>query len=116
MLPLITLIWFQRRELYCIPASGPQGPAVAMARGALMDRLDLSSPDAAAQLAELAEATAMPRAEIAAAVLTEPGSGIPPGSGAGLAGGVPAKTGSARLLAQAGAGPGPHGGGTGRNP
>src|SRR5689334_9108651 len=103
MLRLITIIELQRRELDRIRASVAEDSVVAMARGALMERLGLSSADAAAQLAELAEATAMPRAEIAAAVLTEPGSGIPPGSGAGLAGAVPAKTGSARLLAEAAA-------------
>jgi serine phosphatase RsbU (regulator of sigma subunit)/PAS domain-containing protein len=103
MLRLITIIELQRRELDRIRASVAEDSVVAMARGALMERLGLSSADAAAQLAELAEATTMPRAEIAAAVLAEPGSGIPPGSGPGPAGAVPAKTGSAPLLAEAAA-------------
>jgi serine phosphatase RsbU (regulator of sigma subunit)/PAS domain-containing protein len=101
MLRLITIIELQRRELDRIRASVAEDSVVAMAKGALMERLGLSSADAAAQLAELAEATTMPRAEIAAAVLAEPGSGIPPGSGPGPAGATPAKTGSARLLAEA---------------
>ena len=103
MLRLITVIELQRRELDRIRASVAEDSVVAMARGALMERLGLSSADAAAQLAKLAEATTMPLAEIAAAVLAEPGRGIPPGSGPGPAGVVPAKTGSARLLDEAAA-------------
>ena len=80
MLRLITVIDHQRRELDRIRASVAEESVVAMARGALMERLGLSSAEAAAQLAELAEATAMPLAEMAAAVLAEPGSGIPPGN------------------------------------
>ena len=80
MLRLITVIDHQRRELDRIRASAAQESVVAMARGALMERLGLSSAEAAAQLAELSAATAIPLAEMAAAVLAEPGSGIPPGS------------------------------------
>ena len=101
MLRLITVIDHQRRELDRIRASVAEDSVVAMARGALMERLGLSSADAAAQLAELAEATAMPLADMAAAVLAEPGSGIPPGSEPAEA--VPAKTGPAPLLAEAAA-------------
>jgi PAS domain-containing protein len=47
-----------------------------------MERLGLSSAEAAAQLAELSAATAMSLAEMAAAVLAEPGSVTSPGTGA----------------------------------
>ncbi len=47
-----------------------------MARGALMERLGLSSAEAASQLAELSAATGMPMAEMAAAVLS-PNPGRP---------------------------------------
>src|SRR5689334_10865782 len=50
-----------------------------MARGALMERLGLSSAEAAGQLAELSAATGIPLAEMAAAVLADPGSAAPPG-------------------------------------
>ena len=105
MLRLITVIDHQRRELDRIRASVAGDSVVAMARGALMERLGLSSADAAAQLAELAGATAMPLAEMAAAVLAEPGSGVPPGSGPEPAevGSGPAKTGPEPLLAEAAA-------------
>jgi len=103
MLRLITVIDHQRRELDRIRASVAEDSVVAMAKGALMERLGLSSADAAAQLAELAEATAMPLADMAAAVLADPGSGIPPGNGAEPAETVPAKTGPAPLLAEAAA-------------
>src|SRR6478735_10463683 len=78
MLRLITVIDNQRRELDRIRASAAQESVVAMARGALMERLGLSSAEAAAQLAELSAATAIPLAEMAAAVLAEPIGGIPP--------------------------------------
>jgi serine phosphatase RsbU (regulator of sigma subunit)/PAS domain-containing protein len=81
MLRLITVIDHQRRELDRIHASSAQESVVAMARGALMERLGLSSAEAAAQLAELSAATAIPLAEMAAAVLAEPGSGLPPQPG-----------------------------------
>ena len=78
MLRLITVIDHQRRELDRIRASVAQESVVAMARGALMERLGLSSAEAAAQLAELSAATAIPQAEMAAAVLAEPVSGAAP--------------------------------------
>src|SRR5256885_15597964 len=80
MLRLITVIDHQRRELDRIRASVARESVVAMARGALMERLGLSSAEAAAQLAELSEATAIPLAEMAAAVLAEPVSGALPAS------------------------------------
>jgi serine phosphatase RsbU (regulator of sigma subunit)/PAS domain-containing protein len=78
MLRLTTVIDRQRRELDRIRASLAQESVVAMARGALMERLGLSSAEAAAQLADLSAATAMPLAEMAAAVLAEPASGTAP--------------------------------------
>src|SRR2546423_5055158 len=80
MLRMITVIDHQRRELDRIRASVAQESVVAMARGALMERLGLSSAEAAAQLAELSAATAIPLAEKAAAVLAEPVSGVLPPS------------------------------------
>ena len=103
MLRLITVIDHQRRELDRIRGSVAEESVVAMARGALMERLGLSSAEAAAQLAELSAATAMPLAEMAAAVLAEPGSGIPPGNRPEPAKAVPAKAGPAPLLAEAAA-------------
>ena len=67
MLRLITVIDHQRSEIDRIRASVAEESVVAMARGALMERLGLSSAEAAAQLAELSAATAMPPAEMAAA-------------------------------------------------
>src|SRR2546429_776039 len=78
MLRLISVIDHQRRELDRIRASVARESVVAMARGALMERLGLSSAEAAAQLAELSAATAIPLAEMAAAVLAEPVSGASP--------------------------------------
>ncbi|HMI23785.1 MAG TPA: SpoIIE family protein phosphatase [Streptosporangiaceae bacterium] len=78
MLRLITVVDHQRRELDRIRASVAQESVVAMARGALMERLGLSSAEAAAQLAELSAATAIPLADMAAAVLAEPVSGANP--------------------------------------
>src|SRR6266536_3356554 len=66
MLRLITVVDHQRRELDRIRASVAQESVVAMARGALMERLGLSSAEAAAQLAELSAATAIPLGEMAA--------------------------------------------------
>src|SRR6266567_5206081 len=80
MLRLITVIDHQRGELDRIRASAAQESVVAMARGALMERLGLSSAEAAAQLADLSAATAIPLAEMAAAVLAEPIGGITPGN------------------------------------
>ena len=101
MLRLITVIDHQRRELDRIRASVAEESVVAMARGALMERLGLSSAEAAAQLAELSAATAIPLAEMAAAVLAEPVSGACPGTSPG-AGPRPAAR-SAPLLAEAAA-------------
>ena len=50
MLRLITVVDHQRGELDRIRASVAQESVVAMARGALMERLGLSSVEAAAQL------------------------------------------------------------------
>jgi Stage II sporulation protein E (SpoIIE)/ANTAR domain len=82
MLRLVTVIDHQRRELDRIRAAAVEESVVAMARGALMERLGLSSTEAAGQLAGLSAATGIPLAEMAAAVLAEPGSMIQP---AGLA-------------------------------
>src|SRR2546429_7398332 len=102
MLRLISVIDHQRRELDRIRASVAQDSVVAMARGALMERLGLSSAEAAAQLADLSAATAIPLAEMAAAVLAEPIGGTPPGKRPLTPPRAAAK--SAPLLAQAAAG------------
>src|SRR5690242_16770158 len=77
---LVTVIDHQRRELDRIRAAAAGESVVAMARGALMERLGLSSAEAAGQLAELSAATGIPLAEMAAAVLADPGSAVQPGS------------------------------------
>jgi serine phosphatase RsbU (regulator of sigma subunit) len=69
MLRLITVIDHQRRELDRIRAVAAGESVVAMARGALMERLGLSSAESASQLAELSAATGTSPAEMAAAVL-----------------------------------------------
>ena len=79
MLRLVHVIDHQRRELDRIRATAAGESVVAMARGALMERLGLSSAEAAGQLAELSAATGIPLAEMAAAVLAEPGSAPRPG-------------------------------------
>ena len=101
MLRLITVIDHQRRELDRIRASVAQESVVAMARGALMERLGLSSAEAAAQLAELSAATAIPLADMAAAVLAEPASGAVSATQPGTRPGITAR--SAPLLAEAAA-------------
>src|SRR5215471_12960995 len=101
MLRLITVVDHQRRELDRIRASVAEESVAGMARGALMERLGLSSAEAAAQLAELSAATAMPLAEMAAAVLAEPGSDTPPGTRPGPVKTGPAKTGPAKAGAAA---------------
>jgi serine phosphatase RsbU (regulator of sigma subunit)/PAS domain-containing protein len=101
MLRLITVIDHQRRELDRIRASVAQESVVAMARGALMERLGLSSSEAAAQLAELSAATAIPLADMAAAVLAEPVSGAVPANQPGTSPAITAR--SAPLLAEAAA-------------
>jgi hypothetical protein len=68
---LIAVIDHQRRELDRIRAAAAGESVVAMARGALMERLGLSSAEAVSQLARLAAATGIPPAEMAAAVLSE---------------------------------------------
>jgi serine phosphatase RsbU (regulator of sigma subunit)/PAS domain-containing protein len=70
MLRLIAVIEQQRRALDRIRVAAPGDAVVAMARGALMERLGLSSAEAAGQLAELSAATGIPLAELAAAVLS----------------------------------------------
>jgi Stage II sporulation protein E (SpoIIE)/ANTAR domain len=70
MLRLLAVIDHQRRELDRIHASAAEQSVVAMARGALMERLGLSSAEAAGQLAELSSATGIPLAEMAVAVLS----------------------------------------------
>jgi PAS domain-containing protein len=70
MLRLIAIVDHQRRELDRIRATAASGSIVAMARGALMERLGLSSAEAAGQLAELSSATGIAPEEMAAAVLS----------------------------------------------
>jgi len=79
LLRLIAVIDHQRRELDRIRAAAPGESVVAMARGALMERFGLSSAEAGGQLAELSSATGVPLAEMAAAVLSEPGIAPQPG-------------------------------------
>ena len=69
---LVAVIERQRRELDRIRAAAPAESVVAMARGALMERLGLSATEAASQLAELSQATGVPLPEMAAAVLSPP--------------------------------------------
>ena len=70
MLRLVEVIDRQRREIDRLRTAAASDSLVAMARGALMERLALSSAEAARQLAELASATGLPPAEMAAAVLS----------------------------------------------
>ena len=79
MLRLVAVIDHQRRELDRLRAAAASESVVAMARGVLMERLSLSSSEAASQLAGLATATGVPLAEMAAAVLS-PGTSTGPGS------------------------------------
>jgi serine phosphatase RsbU (regulator of sigma subunit)/PAS domain-containing protein len=79
---LIAVIERQRRELDRIRAAAADDSVIAMARGALMERLGLSSAEAASQLAELSAATGMSPGEMAAAVLS-PGGSDPVIDGAG---------------------------------
>jgi serine phosphatase RsbU (regulator of sigma subunit) len=79
---LIAVVERQRRELDRIRAAAASQAMIAMARGALMERLGLSAADAAGQLAELSAATGVPLGEMAASVLSaeEPsGAGSPTG-------------------------------------
>jgi serine phosphatase RsbU (regulator of sigma subunit)/PAS domain-containing protein len=66
---LIAVIERQRRELDRIQAATADQYAIAMARGALMERLGLSPAEAGGQLAGLAAATGVSLGEMAAAVL-----------------------------------------------
>jgi serine phosphatase RsbU (regulator of sigma subunit) len=70
MLRLVAVIDHQRRELDRILGAAAEQSVVAMARGVLMERLGLSSAEAASQLAGLAAATGVSLAEMAAAVLS----------------------------------------------
>jgi serine phosphatase RsbU (regulator of sigma subunit) len=72
---LISVIDRQRRELDRLRATAAADYIIAMARGALMERLGLSRAEAASQLAELSAATGMPQAEMAAAVISSGASG-----------------------------------------
>jgi hypothetical protein len=67
---LIAVIERQQRELDGIRAAAAGQWVIAMARGALMERLGLSATEAARQLAELSAATGMPPSEMAAAILS----------------------------------------------
>jgi serine phosphatase RsbU (regulator of sigma subunit) len=92
MLRLVAVVDHQRSELDRIRASAASQSVIAMARGVLMERLGLSSADAASQLTRLATATGVSEAEMATAVLSPdvssgtgvtrdvhaPGSGDPP--------------------------------------
>jgi PAS domain-containing protein len=90
MLRLIAVIDRQRCELDRIHALAAGESVVAMARGALMERLGLSSAEAAGQLSELSAATGTSLAEMAAAVLSGALSdGDVPAAG-GLGGAMPA--------------------------
>ena len=93
MLRLVAVIDHQRHERDRLHAAAASQSVIAMARGVLMERLGLSSAEAASQLSRLAAATGVPEAEMAAAVLSPdasigtdvtgdlraPGSGDPPG-------------------------------------
>jgi Stage II sporulation protein E (SpoIIE)/ANTAR domain len=70
VLRLIAVIDRQRRALDRVRTTAADESVVAMARGALMERLGLSSAEAASQLTELSAATGIPLAEMAAAVLS----------------------------------------------
>jgi serine phosphatase RsbU (regulator of sigma subunit)/PAS domain-containing protein len=113
-LRLIAVIDRQRRELDRIRAVAADQSVVAMAKGALMERLGLSSAEAASQLAELSAATGIRLAEMAAAVLAPSSSGgrdtgddVGEDAGAGGEGGAPlvasSLSGSRSLLIEAAA-------------
>ena len=75
-LRLVAVIDHQRRELDRIRAAAAEQSVVAMAKGVLMERLGLSSAEAASQLAELAAATGVSLAEMAATVLSPDAPGV----------------------------------------
>src|SRR5579872_1564279 len=87
VLRLTAVIEHQRRALDRIRAAAAGESVVAMARGALMERLGLSSVEAASQLAELSAATGVPLAEMAAAVLSPDASAGTDGLPGAAAGG-----------------------------
>jgi hypothetical protein len=95
MLRLVTVIEHQQRELDRIRAAAAGESLVAMARGALMERLGLSSAEAASQLAELSAATGIPPAEMAAGVLSDSGEAGVAGPGAAPARAAAGSAGSA---------------------
>jgi serine phosphatase RsbU (regulator of sigma subunit) len=70
LLRLVAVIDQQRHALDRLRAAAAGDTIVAMATGALMERLGLPSAEAASQLANLAAATGIPLAEMAAAVLS----------------------------------------------
>jgi PAS domain-containing protein len=100
---LVAVVDRQRSELDRLHARAAGESVVAMARGALMERLGLSSGEAAGQLAELSAATGIPPAEMAASVLSGALSdsvtaGVAvPRDGAGAAGHVPVSGDTARV-------------------
>ena len=105
---LIAVIERQRRELDHVRASAVGESVIAMARGALMERLGVSSAEAASQLTELSAATGVPLGEMAAAVLTVDDaavSGPPadPATSATAGGSGPGGAGRGALLAEAAA-------------
>jgi hypothetical protein len=100
VLRLIAVIDHQRQELDRIRAGAPGLSVVAMARGALMERLGLSSAEAASQLAELSAATGIPLTEMAAAVLSPEPPAEPASDGAAPA--VPGGEADASLHAPGG--------------
>ncbi|MBV9094466.1 MAG: SpoIIE family protein phosphatase [Streptosporangiaceae bacterium] len=113
---LAAVIDRQRRELDRLRAEGGPDSVIAMARGALMERLGLSAAEAARQLAELSEATGTPLAEMAATVLgsAEPGGNGEPGGSGGMG---PPQGGSGGTGSPPGSRGGPGGfGGTGSPP
>ncbi len=110
VLRLTAVIERQRRILDQIRASAAGESVVAMARGALMERLGLSSAEAASQLAELSAATGIPIAEMAAAVLSPDtsarGDGLHlavPADSDGLDAAGPGPSGPGSLMVQAAA-------------
>lgn len=74
MLRLVAVIDRQRRELDRMRAVAAGESVAAMARGVLMERLGLSPAEAAGQLAQLAAATGIPPAEMAATILSPGGT------------------------------------------
>ena len=103
---LIAVIDRQRRELDRIRAAAAGQSVIAMARGALMERLGLSPAEAARQLAELSAATGMLPGEMAAAVLSsdEPHLAVDgPGPRGGEERGRGGPSGRSSILAEAAA-------------